>query len=71
MDLNIISLLIYKMNVEAAIRHYQSMQRATKKYYEANKEEIIKKKREKYAEEHPPSKRGRPRKIPPASLEEV
>jgi len=46
-------------NVEAAVRHYESLKTAQKKYYQKVRESRL----AKYKEEHPnPRPRGRPRK---------
>jgi hypothetical protein len=50
---------------QAAVRHYEAMKRAQKKYYETHKEDILRKCREKYEEvraTQPPRHRGRPPK---------
>jgi len=43
----------------AALANYYSLQRAKRTYYEKNKEEILAKKRQKYAAEHPEVKKKR------------
>lgn len=46
-------------NVEAALRHYESLKAAQRKYYQKVRESRL----AKYKEEHPnPRPRGRPRK---------
>lgn len=52
--------------VEVAIRAYQRIKDNAAKYYRDNREEVLRKKREKYAESRkdiPPKKRGRPPKV--------
>ena len=52
-------------NTEVAVRVYEGIKENARRYYYANKEEVLRKKREKYAESRkdvPPKKRGRPPK---------
>lgn len=49
--------------MEAALRHYEAMKAAQKRYYEKNKQVIAEKARAKYVATHPnPRPRGRPPK---------
>jgi hypothetical protein len=46
-----------------AQKHYESVRRATKSYYERNREKILEKAKESYRQKHPQGgRRGRPRK---------
>ena len=51
-----------------AIANYQALQRAKKVYYDANKETILAKKRQKYAETHPDAKPRRKEVADPPSV---
>lgn len=47
----------------AAQKHYESVRKAVKSYYERNREKILEKAKESYREKHPERRRrGRPRK---------
>jgi hypothetical protein len=47
----------------AAQKHYESVRKAVKSYYERNREKILEKAKESYRAKHPEKgRRGRPRK---------
>lgn len=53
------------MDIEVAVRVYEKMKQNSARYYQTHKEEVLRKKREKYAESRkdvPPARRGRPPK---------
>lgn len=57
------------MDTEVAVRVYERIKQNAAKYYQEHKEEVLRKKREKYAESRkdvPPARRGRPPKKPVA-----
>jgi hypothetical protein len=50
--------------LQSALKHYEAMRRAQRKYYTTNKEEINKKMMERYREKNPEiKKRGRKPKV--------
>lgn len=53
------------MDTEVAVRVYERIKQNSSKYYQEHKEEVLRKKREKYAESRKnvePARRGRPPK---------
>ena len=49
--------------INAALKHYEAVKKASSKYYMGHKEEINEKRKMKYKEKNPnPKPRGRPRK---------